>query len=164
MNVKLIAIAALGKKRQIGLHGSLPWSIPDEYQHFQKTVRGHHVLIGRKNFEGHSGDVTGTSPIILTRKTDYHSQAGIVLNTLEEVFQFAQKKHLEKIFVIGGAEIYKLTLPYLSEFLWSEVDYDGPADTWFPEFLHFPWTEEWEEKHDRWTVRKLVKVPEQMNV
>ncbi len=162
MNVKLIAIAALGKNRQIGVNGGLPWSIPDEYRHYQETVRGHHVLIGRKNFEAHGNDVLGTTPLILTRNGDYKTQKGIVLKNLKEVSEYADNNNLKEIFVIGGAEIYKLTLPFVSEFLWSEVDYDGPAEAWFPEFLHFPWKTVFEVKHPGWTVRKLVKTPEKL--
>lgn len=162
MKVKLIAIAALGKKRQIGVNGGLPWSIPDEYRHYQETVRGQHVLIGRKNFESHNGDVTGTTPLILTRDVNYQSENGIVCRNLEEVSEYADKNKLKEIYVIGGAEIYKLTLPFVSEFLWSEVNYDGPADAWFPEFLHFPWKTVSEVKHPGWTMRKLVKTPEKL--
>ncbi len=162
MNVKLIAIAALGKSRQIGVKGHLPWSIPDEYRHYQETVRGHHVLIGRKNFEAHGGDVKGAIPLILTRNGEYRSEKGKVLRDLNEVSQYARKNKLERIYVIGGAEIYRLTLPFVSEFLWSEVDYDGPADTWFPEFLQYPWEKISEEKHTGWILRKLVKTPEKL--
>lgn len=156
MNVKLIAIAALGKSRQIGLHGHLPWSIPDEYRHFQETVRGQHVLIGRKNFESHNGDVKGAIPIILTQSSDFKSENGTILHDMDQVLTYAKENMLERIYVIGGAEIYRLTLPYLSEFLWSEVDYDGPADSWFPEFQHMPWQKVSEETHPRWTIRRLV--------
>lgn len=162
MNVKLIAIAALGKRRQIGIRGSLPWSLPEEYRQFQETVRNHHVLIGRKNFESHAGDVEGTTPLVLTRNPDFKTDKGIVVTTLKEAMDYARENQIEKIYVIGGAEIYRLTLPFLSEFLWSEVDYDGPADAWFPEFLSLPWKEESVEKHERWTLRRLVKTPERL--
>lgn len=162
MKVKLLAIAAVGKRRQIGLKGELPWSIPDEYRHFQDTVRGQHVLIGRKNFESHAGDVEGAYPIVLTRNADYRPENGVAFGELSEVIEYAGKNNIPQIFVIGGAEIYRLTLPFLSEFLWTEVDYDGEADAWFPEFLNYPWTQLSEEKHPRWTLRRLVKVPEKI--
>lgn len=162
MKVKLLAIAAVGKRGQIGLKGDLPWSIPEEYCHFQNTVRGQHVLIGRKNFESHDGDVTGTYPIVLTRNADFKPSNAVPLPDLNEVIAYADKNDIAQIYVIGGAEIYRLTLPFLSEFLLSEVDYDGEADAWFPEFSHLPWTLATEEKHDRWTFRRLVKVPEKI--
>ncbi len=162
MNVKLIAIAALGKSRQIGLNNDLPWSLPDEYQYFQDTVKNQHVLIGRKNFDSHDGDVTGTTPLILTRDKDYQPENGLAFTTLKDVIAYADAEKIENLYVIGGAEIYRLTLPFLSEFLWSEVDYDGEADAWFPEFKAFPWSVQAEEKHPGWILRKMVKSPEKL--
>lgn len=160
MNVKLIAIAALGKSRQIGLNNDLPWSLPEEYRYFQETVRGQHVLIGRKNFDSHEGDVAGTYPLILSRNADYQPLCGKAFTSLKEVITYADEIAISKLYVIGGAEIYGLTLPFLSEFLWSEVEYDGPADAYFPEFTNFPWKVANEEKHPEWTMRRLVKSPE----
>ena len=160
MNVKLIAIAALGKSRQIGLKNELPWSLPDEYKHFQETVKGQHVLIGRKNFESHNGDVTGTYPLVLTRDQDYQPANGKAFATLKEAMIWAEENKIKLLYVMGGAEIYRLTLPFLSEFLWSEVEYDGQADAFFPEFKQLPWKTLTEEKHPGWTMRRLVKSPE----
>lgn len=160
MNVKLIAIAALGKNREIGLKSDLPWSIPDEYRHFRDTVKGQHVLIGRKNFETHDGDIDHTTPYILTRNKDYKSPAGHTVTSIKEAIALASQNGAETLYVIGGAEIYQLSLPYLSEFLWSEVDYNGEADAFFPEFLQYPWKTLEEIRHDRWTFRRLVKTPQ----
>src|SRR6476660_8846136 len=106
MKVKFIAIAALGVNRQIGLNGGLPWSIPDEYEHFKKTVNGHYVLIGRKNFETHKEDIEGTKPIVLSKSDPKYYQ------DMNQVIAFAEANNIDTIYVIGGAEIYNLTLPY----------------------------------------------------
>ncbi len=105
MKVKFIAIAALGHARQIGLNGGLPWSHSEEYAHFKKTVQGHYVLIGRKNFDIHKEDIEGTKPLVLSKSNPkyYHD--------MNQVIEFADANKIEKIFVIGGAEIYTLTLP-----------------------------------------------------
>lgn len=55
-----------------------------------------------------------------------------------EVISYAEDAELEKIYVIGGAEIYKEALPYLSEFLWTKLS---------------------EENHRNWKLRRLVKIP-----
>ncbi len=162
MNVKLIAIAALGKNREIGLKNDLPWSIPKEYEHFQETVLGQHVLIGRKNFESHDGDIDHTIPYILTRNKDYKTSTAQTVTSIKEALALAASDGADKVYVIGGAEIYQLALPYLSEFLWSEIDYQGPADAFFPEFLQYSWETLEEERHDGWTFRRLVKTPQNL--
>lgn len=156
MKTKFIAIAALGKNRQIGLDGKLPWNYPDEYAHYESTVKNHYVLIGRKNFELNQGDIAGTIPLVLSRQNYSHPKA-LAFHSMEEVTEYALKNKIETIFVIGGAEIYQLTLPYISEFLCSVVDYDGPADTYFPEYLNYPWEVLGEEIHPDWTLYHLAK-------
>lgn len=162
MNVKLIAIAALGKNRQIGLDGKLPWNIPDEYQHYLKTVKDQYVLIGRKNLELNGGDIEGAYPLVLTRNPNYQNKKALVFRDIFEVISYAEDAEIERLFVIGGAEIYQLALPFISEFLWTEVDYDGPADTYFPDFSSFQWTKVSEKSHSGWKLRTLIKIPQKL--
>lgn len=154
MNVKFIAISALGLHRQIGLKGAIPWDMPDEYAHYLKTVKGHYVLIGRKNFELNGGDIEGTKPLVMSRS------APGSFKDMNEVVQYAEKNGIDTIFVIGGAEIYELTLPYLSEFYCSIVDYDGPADKFFPEYRSYEWEMISEEVHEKWTLYHMKKHPD----
>lgn len=156
MKIKFIAIAALGKNNEIGLNGKVPWIIPDEYQHYQDTVKGHYVLVGRKNFELNDSDVEGAMPLVLSRQPFSHPNA-LVFHSMEGVIEYAQDMEIEKIFVIGGAEIYNLSLPYISEFMCSIVDYEGPADTYFPPYKHFDWKVIKKEQHSKWTFYHLKK-------
>lgn len=160
MSVKFIAIAALGKNREIGLKGHIPWSIPDEYKHYQDTVKDQYVLVGRKNFECHQGDIQGAKPIIMTRGTYHHEKAVAVVSTVTDVIKFAEDHQIKTIYIVGGAEIYNLTLPYLSEFICSIVDYEGPADTYFPEYMFYEWEVKNQEVHDKWSMYHLIKIPD----
>lgn len=159
MKVKFVAIAALGKNREIGLEGKVPWNMPDEYQHYLNTVKGQYVLVGRKNFELHNSDITGAMPLVLTRQPWSHPNA-IAFSSMAGVIEYATDMEIEKIFVIGGAEIYQLTLPYISEFLCSVVDYEGPADKYFPEYLFYEWEVLNQEIHPDWTLYHMKKRPD----
>lgn len=159
MKVKFIAISALGIHRQIGLNGNLPWSLPDEYEHFKKTTKGHWVLIGRKNYESHKEDIEGVKPIVLTGSGKVFENALTAAN-MNEVLKLADENKIDQIFVIGGAEIYNLTLPYLSEFYCSIVDYDGPADKYFPEYMSYEWEMLEQEVHEKWTMYHMRKRPD----
>jgi dihydrofolate reductase len=159
MKVKFIGIAALGKSRQIGLDGKLPWNIPDEYNHYKEIVKGQYVLVGRKNFELNGSDIEGAMPLVLTRHPYSHPNA-IVFSSISGVEEYADDMGIEKIFVIGGGEIYNLTLPHLSEFMCSVVDYDGPADTYFPEYMFYEWEMLKQEVHDSWTFYHMRKHPD----
>ncbi len=154
MKVKFIAIAALGKNREIGLQGKIPWSLPDEYEHFKETVKDHYVLIGRVNYELHGEQVEGTKPLVLSQSDPrYYS-------SMNEIIEFAEANMIEVIYVMGGAQIYELTLPYLSEFLCSVVDYEGPADQYFPEYLFYEWEIKRTEIHEKWSLYHMVKRPD----
>lgn len=159
MNVKFVAIAALGKNKEIGLNGALPWNIPEEYDHFKKTIKGQYVLVGRKNFELHGGDIEDALPIVLS-KSGHSSPNAVTFSSMEQVIEYADDMEIKKIYVIGGAEIYNLTLPYLSEFLCSVVDYEGPADTYFPEYLFYEWEVVNQEIHSNWTLYHFKKIPD----
>jgi dihydrofolate reductase len=159
MKVKFIAVTAMGKNREIGLNGKLPWHLPDEYQHYLNTVKGQYVLIGRKNFELNGSDVEGAMPLILSRQQYSHPNA-IVFSSMNGVIEYAQDMEIEKIYVVGGGEIYNLTLPYLSEMLCSVVDYEGPADTYFPEYMFYEWEMLNHEIQDKWTLYHMRKRPD----
>jgi dihydrofolate reductase len=44
-------IAALSKNRVIGKDRDLPWHLPDDMKYFMQTTKGHHVIMGRKNYD-----------------------------------------------------------------------------------------------------------------
>ncbi len=159
MRVKFIAIAAHGKGRQIGLNGGLPWNLPAEYQHYKDTVRDQYVLVGRKNFELHGSDIEGSMPLVLSRGSLEKSTAP-VFDSMSAVVDYADTMAIDKIYVIGGGEIYNLSLPYLSEFLCSVVDYEGPADTYFPEYSFYDWEMVHQEIHDHWSLYHMRKRPD----
>ena len=154
MKVKFIAIAALGKNRQIGLKGKVPWNIPEEYEHFKQSIQGQYVLIGRKNFEHHGKRIEGAKPLVLSKTNPAYFQ------NMNQIIEYSEQNDIDTIYVMGGAEIYELTLPYISEFLCSVVDYDGPADTYFPEYLFYEWEVIDQEVHEEWTLYHMRKRPD----
>ena len=140
--MKIIAISAYGKNREIGLDGKLPWSYPDEYRHYQDTVRGHYLIVGRKNYQGNEEDVAIGKPLILTRDDSFKpSSKAQVFFSPDDLWDFLKEKNPAKVFVIGGEEIYRLFLKkdWLDEMILSEVSYSGKADTYFPKFNLSDW-------------------------
>jgi len=153
---KLTAIAAMGKSRQIGIDGTLPWKIPEEYEHYQNTAGGHYLIVGRKNYEANASDIKIGTPLVLTRQKDYSPKGVRVFHSFEEVLSFLKDQNCEQAFVIGGEEIYRLSLPFLDEILLSVVDYDGEADTYFPELNETDWNVK-VEKRPKYELRRMTK-------
>lgn len=134
---KVIAIAAIGRDRGLGKGNDLIFKIPEDMQHFRDTTKGHPVITGRKNFAAMGRALPGRPTIIVTRDTSFVSEGSIVVHSIEEAIMEARKLDQEKIFIIGGGEIYKAALPYTDELNLTIIDAERLADIFFPDYSDF---------------------------
>tara|TARA_R110000868_G_scaffold59941_1_gene183713 strand:+ start:12267 stop:12770 length:504 start_codon:yes stop_codon:yes gene_type:complete len=133
-------IVAKATNNAIGLKGDLPWRLPADLKHFKKTTAGHHVIMGRKTFETLNKPLPGRTHLVITSNHNYKVPEGHeVVHSLEEAIAIGKEKGLEKIFILGGAEIYKLALPYSQEMIITEIEAFPEADTYFPDFDKENW-------------------------
>ncbi len=139
-------IAAMGKNREIGFNGKLPWDLPAELNRFRETTRGCPVIMGRRTHEAIGRVLPGRKNIIVTRDLSYGAEGCIVVHTIEDAIAAAQGDDRE-IFVIGGTEIFKLALPLADKMILTFVDAAPEADTYFPEFSEHEWRETKSEPH-----------------
>ncbi|HMP88698.1 MAG TPA: dihydrofolate reductase [Kiritimatiellia bacterium] len=136
--MKLSMIAAWDRKGLIGRDGELPWRLPADLQHFKSVTMGKPVIMGRKTAETLPKPLPGRRNIVLTRDPAYHREGFDVFHDVDSVLTSLQ--HVEETMVIGGAEIYRLFLPFVSHAYITEVDGEFEGDTWFP---IWPLTTEW---------------------
>lgn len=135
--MKISLIAAVGKNNVIGTDGDLPWSLPKDMKFFSSTTRGHHVLMGRKNFESIPDKyrpLPGRPNLVATRNTNYEAAGAAVFNTIDEAIAHAKLAGEEELFIIGGGEIYNQTLHLADKLYITEVDAEPAGDAHFPEF------------------------------
>lgn len=133
-------IVAKASNNAIGLKGDLPWRLPADLKHFKKTTAGHHVIMGRKTFDSFKKPLPGRTHIVITSNLKYTVPEGHeVVHSLEEAIAIGEEKNLDKIFILGGAEIYKLALPYSHEMIITEIEASPVADTFFPHFEKKDW-------------------------
>lgn len=89
--------------------------------------------MGRKTYESMGKPLPQRTSIVITRNPDYQLPKGhFVCHSLQEAIQLCIGKHLNQIYIIGGAEIYKQALPLTDELLITEVDAHPEADVFFP--------------------------------
>lgn len=125
------AIAAMSLNRVIGKGNALPWNIPEELQWFKKNTLDQVILMGRKTFESIGRPLPRRESIVLS-KTCHHIEGVKIIHSLQELVPPPPEK---TIWVIGGAEIYKLTLPFTSDLYLTEVKQNiSEGDAFFPEF------------------------------
>ncbi|MAQ77299.1 hypothetical protein CL684_02125 [Candidatus Campbellbacteria bacterium] len=131
---KIIIIAAIQNDRGIGYQDNLIHHIKKDMQHFVNQTTGHTVVMGRKNWETipeKFRPFKNRQSIIITRNKNYTAAGALVTHSLEEAIIKASS---EKIYIIGGGEIYKQVLAYADTLDLTIINANKPADTFFPEF------------------------------
>lgn len=137
-------IAALAKNRVIGRNNDLPWRLPDDMKFFMQTTKGHHVIMGRKNYDSLKEKfkpLPDRTNIVVTRQKNLQAPGCIIVNNVDQAFVIARQNKEPEAFVIGGAEIYALTMDGANKLYLTEIDADIPGDTYFPEFDKKEWKE-----------------------
>ena len=131
------AIAAVGKNRELGKSGKIPWYIPGELKHFKEITMGHPVIMGRKTHESIGRALPGRTNIVIARNPDYKAEGCVVVSLIEDAITEAKKHEKEEVFIIGGGEIYKLAWPYIDRLYLTIINKSFEADTFFPEYSEF---------------------------
>ncbi|MBV9659260.1 MAG: dihydrofolate reductase [Verrucomicrobia bacterium] len=132
------AIAAMSRNRVIGRGNALPWHLPEDFRWFKRTTLGQGVLMGRKTFDSLGGKpLPGRLNLVVTRRGDDLPASDNVV-VVPDLAAFRPEDYpVPEIFVAGGAEIYRQTLPRCSELLLTLVPRDiADGDTFFPPFEH----------------------------
>ena len=143
MKVSLIVAAA--ENRVIGKDNDLIWHLPKDMRFFKETTLGHHVIMGRKNFESipHKyRPLPNRTNIIITRNSDYKAEGCIVVNSVKLALEVAKENRDTQPFIIGGGQIYKLALEnnLVDKIYLTKVHHTFDGDTFFPK-LNNEWKE-----------------------
>ena len=142
MQKKITLVAAMGKNREIGLAGQMPWHLPAELQHFKRTTMGKTIVMGRKTWQAIGRPLPGRQNIVITRNPRFRAEGADVSNALSAALEIARN---EEIMVIGGGELYALALPLAQSMVLTMIDIEPQADTWFPEWN----PEDWKKTNER---------------
>ena len=136
---RISLLVAMAKNRVIGADNRIPWHLPNELKLFKNLTMGHHIVMGRKTHESIGRLLPGRTTVIVTRQDDYTVPGAIVTHTIEEALDAARGD--DEIFVIGGAEIFRETLPIADRIYLTIVDAEPEGDTFMPELDPSEWRE-----------------------
>ena len=137
-------IAAASENNNIGKDNKLIWRLSDDLKHFKELTKEHFIIMGRKTFESMPKALPNRTNVIITRKTDYKAENAIVVNSLEKALKVAESDN--QPFVIGGGEIYKLSMEIADRIELTRVHTSIEGDTSFPEIDLEKWQEVKNEK------------------
>lgn len=136
-------IAALSTNKVIGKNNGLPWHLPDDMKYFMQTTKGHCVIMGRKNYDSipeKFRPLPNRTNMVVTRQKDFKAPCQ-VLHSVQEGIELARTMNESELFIIGGADIYALGMPFAERLYLTEIRADIPGDTFFPEFNPAEWNE-----------------------
>ncbi len=128
-------IVAMSENRVMGVNNHLPWNIPEDLKRFKAITLDHPIVMGRKTFESIGRILPRRTNIVISRDRSYRVEGGAICHSFEESLQWAGRSPgSDEIFVIGGAEIFKLALPLARRIYLTEVHWPFEGDTFFPAF------------------------------
>lgn len=140
----LSLVVAMDRNRLIGRDNGLPWRLPNDLKHFKRLTVGKIVLMGRKTWESLGRPLQDRENWVLTRDPAYAAVGARVFSRLDEALQAAGAREL---MVIGGADLYRQTLPLAQRIHLTEVQGEYSGDTWFPQLDAAAWREVSREDH-----------------
>tara|TARA_B110000902_G_scaffold30502_1_gene32822 strand:+ start:112 stop:612 length:501 start_codon:yes stop_codon:yes gene_type:complete len=136
--MKVALIVAAAENHVIGKDNDLIWNLPKDMKFFKETTKGHFVIMGRKNFESipqKYRPLPNRTNVVVTRQKDYLAEGCLVVNSLAEALQEAEKAKDLEPFIIGGGEIYRLALEQqlIDRVYLTRIHKNYQGDTFFPE-------------------------------
>jgi dihydromethanopterin reductase len=127
MKLDIRLIAAVGRSGQIGLDGRLPWSDQSDMKSFRDATMGCGLIMGARtasNIRSLEGRYVwkwhGADP------------GGFLDRVAGEVHRFPGTIQRDVLWIAGGAATYAAFWPFVRTAVITQVDYDGPADTFMP--------------------------------
>lgn len=132
---RVVLIAALDRHHAIGKGNAMPWHLPDDLKRFKSLTLGKPILMGRKTAESLGRALPGRTNLVLTRSGQVPFEGMQAVADIAQALELAQRERADELCVIGGGEIYALTLPLADALHLTHVDtrVEG-ADAFFPRF------------------------------
>src|SRR5436190_16221397 len=130
MNPTYKAIAAMSANRVIGKDGALPWRLPEDMKFFRSVTTGHPIVMGRKTWDSLGRPLPNRRNIVLSR-TMAAVEGAEVVRSPEELDALGLSGD---VYVIGGAEIYRLLMPRCAAVYLTVLTAEAEGDAFFPPF------------------------------
>lgn len=142
----LSTIVAIANNNVIGKDNKLIWYLPEDLKRFKQITTGKNIIMGRKTFESLGRVLPNRKHIILCNdmEMDIDNENVEILDDISKLDKYINSD--EENFVIGGATIYKLLMPYVNKLYITKINEDFVGDVYFPEIKEEEWKEISKEK------------------
>jgi dihydrofolate reductase len=147
MAVKISLIAAVGENLELGAKNEMLWHLPDDFAWFVKHTKGHPIIMGRKTMESLGRPLKNRRNLVVTRNAGLIKEGFEIFPSMVAAIDSAKTTETDEIFIIGGGEIYKQSLPFTDRIYLTRVHTSfAHADTFFPP-IGDDWMLAFSEKH-----------------
>ncbi len=136
--INIIAIVA--RNGAIGRGGDQPFHISADFRRFKQLTLSHPIIMGRRTYEAlPGGALPGRRNIVVSRSESFSAPDAEIARSLDDAI--AMCHDADRIFIIGGGQIYAPAMAVADKLLLTEVDADvTDADTFFPDVDPAVWT------------------------
>ena len=137
----LSIVVAKAKNNIIGKDNKIIWKLPEDMKHFKELTTGHVIIMGRKTFESLGKVLPNRKHIVFTQNAEFkvNDENVQVVHSMLEIQEYIQNEN--ENFVIGGAMIYNLLMPYVTKMYVTEIDKEFEGDSFFPKINTEIWKE-----------------------
>jgi dihydrofolate reductase len=152
--VDVVFSLARAENGAIGYHGKLPWRLPNDMKRFKQLSMGKPLVMGRASFarDLEYKPLPGRLNIVVTRDPTFTAQGVTIAHSIVEALRIGKADAIahgvDEIHVIGGAEIFRASLPYARRIYLAEVHARPEADTFLEPFDPTDWRETFRERHE----------------
>ena len=135
----LSIIVAIANNNVIGKDNKLIWHLPEDLKRFKALTTGHTIIMGRKTFESLGRVLPNRKHVILCNDAQMNidDENVEILSDISLLDKY--KNSEEENFIIGGAPIYKLLMPYADKMYITKINQDFEGDVYFPEIKDEEW-------------------------
>lgn len=132
-------IVAADENNLIGKDNQLPWHLPSDMKYFKNQTWGMTVIMGRKSLDSLGKPLQGRTNIVVTRNKDWQHEGVQVAHSVEEAIALAKKTGAKEIFILGGAQIFKESMPLADRIYLTRIHHQFNGDAYFPEIQDGKW-------------------------
>jgi dihydrofolate reductase len=157
--MELISVAAVADNGVIGQDDGLPWdAIPADRRQYRARIAAHPVILGRRTFDSMRGDLPGTAQIVLSRTPHKASRDTVqYVTSVDEALDAVSALEAGRAYVLGGATIYGLFQPHVTQLILSRISGTYAGDAVFPEWDRDVWTLQEQHEYKDFRLERWVR-------
>jgi len=153
-------IVAIAQNGVIGKsNGEMSWHVKEEFQHFKNTTLGFPIIMGRKTFETLGKPLKGRLNIVVSKNQSYRTLFDdvVVESSLDKAIEHCKNINSERIFIIGGGEIYRQAIAFVDEMIITFMKFEAEGEVKFPNINDGEWKRDKIKDHELFEIFRYLR-------